>query len=148
MSNVIQLSDTIFRDLESPSNLSIPQIAYWLRYVGIGKLNDLIDVNIELDDNYDFTPELTVIQDAILTEIYYVNYYNKKTTNSLGANSYDISEDWTTIRESDGSQISRVNYIEKAKVFKQLKDDHQEELDKLVQHYRNNNAIPLDERYI
>ena len=41
---VVDIADEIFRELDSPSSLSIPAIAYWLR-ANIGTLNNYINTS-------------------------------------------------------------------------------------------------------
>lgn len=145
--NVVQISDSLFRELNSPPSLSLTAISYWLRYVGLGKLNIAIDTSIDLDSNLDFEPELNEKQAAILMELYLVNYFDKLIFNSIGANSYSTTEDtWTSIAEGD-SRISRINKIDITRQYTILKQEHQKVLDMLITRYRANLAYPLEEKY-
>ena len=145
MHNITSLSDTLFRELNQPISLSISSIAYWLRYVGLGKLNIAIDTSLEIDNllECEFTDE----QAAILSEFYYIYYFDKLIFNSLGANSYDtIDNQWISLKEGD-TTISRVNFIDKARIYRDMQKEHKSKLDMLVAQYRANNAYPKDERY-
>lgn len=142
--NVIDIADTINRELNNSQ--SITSISYWLRYVGIGKLNISIDTSFVLTGSLDFSPELDDMQAAILMELYFVNYFDKAAFNALGANSYETNDLWTNLREGDTS-ISRISRVDVAKQYSKLKDDHNEILKMLVAQYRANNARPKEERY-
>jgi hypothetical protein len=132
------LSDEIFRELEQPDDLSIPQISYWLQN-NIGQLNVMIgDTIVYSESNAEFDPELSVEQANIFKYIYLVKYMSKKITTNLGAAAYD----WSEITEGDTS-IRRVSKNEVAKNYKQLRDAYETQLNKLTFFYKQNLNEPI-----
>lgn len=143
---IVDIADEIFQDLEEPTNLSIPKIAYWLRY-NIGKLNVLLDLEVVVDETtMEFSPELSEDERDIFSELYIIKYYDDLARKSLGANAYDAIE-WLSLTEIDGTKITRINKNEVAKTYQQLKRDHMTDLNELVAKYRINRARPLDYKY-
>jgi hypothetical protein len=134
---LLDLADEIYRELGEPSDLSIPQISYWLQN-NIGQLNIMIASEIVYDeDAEEFDPELSVEQANIFKFLYLVKYTGSKMTSNLGAAAYD----WSELSEGD-TRIRRVSKNEIAKNYKQLRDSYYQELNKLVLLYKQNNTLP------
>ena len=45
---IVDIADEIFRELDQPKDVSIPQIAFWIR-VNVGSLNNLLHTEYEID---------------------------------------------------------------------------------------------------
>ena len=137
----VDIADEIFRELDAPDDFPIPNISFWLTS-NIGKLNTLLCLDITVDANMEFVPELTDPQKDILKLLYYVYVYRRLNRNALGAGAYD----WSEIQEGDTS-IRRVSKNELAKSYKALKDDIQKELDDLVFFYKQRQSLPAAYHY-
>lgn len=132
---VVDIADEIFRDLNNPTDLSVPQIAFWL-LGNIGQLNILIEMEYVVV-NSEFVPELGDQEKDILKKIYFVKWANNGMTHNLGATAYD----WSEISEGD-STVRRVSRNEIAKTYKQLRDTYQSELNELAYYYKKNKISP------
>lgn len=146
--NVTQISDIIYRDFDDPpSSVSIPKIAFWVRYDGIGRLNDLLDLEISIDETtLELDTELSLTEISILKTLYMIRFYEKMMESSLGAGAYTtLDQEWNTIQEGD-TRISRISRVDKAREFKALQEKQSMFLDEAVAKYRINKAIPKEER--
>ena len=45
---IVDIADEIFRELDQPKDVSVPQIAFWIR-VNVGSLNNLINTEYAID---------------------------------------------------------------------------------------------------
>ena len=45
---IVDIADEIFRELDQPKDVSIPQIAFWIR-VNVGSLNNLLHTEYAID---------------------------------------------------------------------------------------------------
>jgi hypothetical protein len=134
---LIDLADDIFRELGQPTDLSIPQISYWLQN-NIGQFNVMAaEATVYSVDAQDFVPELTIEQANIFKYMYLVRRYTTLMTNSLGAASYD----WSQLQEGD-TTIRRVSKNEIAKNYNSIKLAYSRELDRLVFFYKQNRSVP------
>lgn len=133
--NIASISDEIFRELDQPTNLSVPQISFWL-ISNIGQLNILIEQEYVVLDN-EFSPELGDQEKDIFKQLYFVKYYSSLMTSNLGAAAYD----WSELSEGD-STIRRVSKNEVAKNYKQLRDSYYAGLQELVFFYKKNQIRP------
>jgi hypothetical protein len=99
------------------------------------------DLNILLNTNFSGTTgELQDEEESIFKHLYLVNYYKKKTRDTLRG--IDESVDWQSIQEGD-SRITRTNKNEVAKTWKGLAVDTKLELDELVAKYNIYEASPV-----
>lgn len=132
---IIDLADSIFREIDEDPSTSISTISYWLEN-NIGLLNILLDETIVFANN-EFSPELTVEQANIYKVMYLIKYYSGLVRSNLGAAAYD----WSELSEGD-STIRRVSRNELAKNYKQMRDGSQLDLDNLVYLYKKNQIKP------
>jgi len=132
---IIDLASEIYRELDTPDDVSVPQIAFWLEN-NIGQLNLLLGAEIEYADHV-FTPELSIEEANIYKYIYLLKYYSSKIRTSLGASSYDFIE----IKEGDTS-IKKASKNEIAKTYKSLRDSYSLELKSLVSEYKRKSCYP------
>jgi uncharacterized protein with ATP-grasp and redox domains len=136
---VLLISQEIFEELGSPSDLSVNSIAAWLRY-NIGSLNNLLLTSFELtDDSAEFTPELNEDEKVILKKLYMVYYYARSIQSNLGAAAYDSIQEYS----EDGFQIRKTNKNEVAKTYLSLKKMIQDELNQLVSGFKLKRSGPL-----
>ena len=130
---VIDIADEIYRELDSPTDLSIPAISYWIRS-NIGALNNyintkfLVNPSLEIEDSDDSTLMLGIKECAIIKKMYFIHDYEKKLRSVLGAAALDA-----VIQISDlGTSIRKVNKNEVGKTFAQVKKQEIEELHKII----------------
>jgi len=134
-----QIAEEAFRELGSPSTLSVPAVAFWLRNQ-IGSLNNLIRTSFVVSsDSINVTPEMTDNEKVILKKLLTVYYYDQKVIENLGAAGIDtvleVSSDGGTVRTASRNEIS--------KSWLTFRRAAQEDLDKLVAGYKANKVSPL-----
>ena len=77
---VVDIAQEIYFDLNSPSDLSIAALSYWLRS-NVGRLNSLVFVNFSINDSYEIvdgdndSEEIDINGAAILKKMYMINRY-------------------------------------------------------------------------
>ncbi|MAF26154.1 hypothetical protein CL634_11380 [bacterium] len=142
---VIDISHEIFTELGSPSTLSIPAIAFWVR-ANIGTLNNLINTSYEENASH----ELEQIVDSVTTEIgrgevsvlkkmYLIHFYDSMVRDSIGAANWD-----SVIEVSDmNARVRKINKSEIGKTLAQVKKEEQAQLEKLTAAYKSKNTSPL-----
>tara|TARA_B100000029_G_C17319565_1_gene867546 strand:- start:159 stop:668 length:510 start_codon:yes stop_codon:yes gene_type:complete len=143
---IVDIADEIFRELGSPSDLSIPPIAFWLRS-NIGALNNHINMafkvnatTLELEHTNpdDSIRPIEQEESAILKKMYFIHDYEKKLRSVLGAASLD-----SIIQISDlGTSIRKVNKNEIGKTYNQVKKQEQEELNRMIAAYKISASAP------
>ena len=140
---VVDIADEIYRELGSPSTLSIPAISFWVRTC-VGELNNKINTTYSVDltsleiKDADAC-EVEQEEVSIMKKMYLVYYYGKEVRSSLGVGSYDhvilAKDKWTAIR--------KVNRNDIAKTLSAIKKEETEELNKLVNAYKLRKSNPL-----
>jgi len=164
MNTVGKLAYGIWQDLDSPTTPSVTFISGWIGAErGVGQLNTLLNLEIIVDEDGVHAGELFVIGDcsgvyevgdfypilgntekAIYTELYKVDYYQKKVRDSLAGileGGDSLSTDWTSLTEGD-TIIRRVNKNEVAKTYRNMSKDSRAYLDNLVSDYNRNTSMP------
>lgn len=131
------LANRIWNDIGEPSSPSVSAIQAKLTSASfLGRLNVLISTCFALESG-DITPEMGIEEQAIYALMYKGDYYAKKITENLAASAVS----WTTIKEGD-TAITRVAETEKAKVFKDLKRQTDEQLVREVGFYKSHLGTP------
>ena len=140
---VVDISDQIYRELDSPTDLSIPAVSFWLRS-NVGVLNNyintkfLVNAVLEIVNEDDLDQEIGLEEVAILKKMYFLHDYEKKLRSVLGAAALDA-----VIQISDlGTSIRKVNKNEVGKTFAQVKKQEQEQLDKMIAAYKISASSP------
>ena len=142
---VQDIADELFRELGTPTTLSIPAIAYWLR-VNVGSLNNLIHSEFSINET---TKEITQLvsgveteineqQKSILKKLYIIHYYDIQLRNSLGAASVDGVIEVT----SDGASVRKINKNELSKTYSFVRRQEADELQKLIASYKSSESCP------
>ena len=143
---VVDIADEIHRDLASPTDLSIPAVAFWVRS-HIGDLNNHIHTSFEVNlttleieqTKSDVITALAEIEASILKKMYMVHYYDLKIRYNIGAASTD-----TVIEVSDGgSSVKKINKNEIIKSLTSLKRQEYDELQNLINGYKISNSKPI-----
>lgn len=147
------LASEIWNDLGEPSSLSSSSIETKLLTSGyLGKFDLLTNTNHYIDyDNINsgqcITPELFQVEQAIYKQMYFVDYYTKKSTDIFSFNDGQTAGSWVSLKEGD-SQISRANPTEIAKYYVSLSKESRAILDSLVDLYNRNRAVPESIDYL
>ena len=140
---VVDIADQIYRELDSPTDLSIPAVSFWLRS-NVGVLNNhintkfLVNAVLEIVNSDDLVKEIGLEEVAILKKMYFLHDYEKKLRSVLGAASMDA-----VIQISDlGTSIRKVNKNEVGKTFAQVKKQEHEELRQMITSYKISASAP------
>jgi hypothetical protein len=145
---VVDISDEIHKELDSPTDLNVPVISFWIRS-NIGALNNhlhttyaLNETSIEIEQvsPTDSTKvvEIGIEEAAVLKKMYMVHYYDSKIKYNIGAASLD-----TVIEVSDGgSSVRKINKNEVIKSLANLKRQENEELNRLITGFKMSKSEP------
>ena len=136
---IVDIADEIFRELDQPKDVSIPQIAFWIR-VNVGALNNLLHTEYAIDTTtLEISPDPGIQEKSILKRLYSIHYYSLKIRATLGAVALD------TIVEvgSDGSYVKKANRNETSKVYTSIKNQEQLELNREIASYKLGKASPI-----
>jgi len=147
---VVDIADDIYRELGSPSTLSIPAIAFYVRG-SVGALNNHINTVFELNSSSleieesitnigetITTTEIGIAEVAILKKMYIVHFYDSKIRTNLTALDAD-----TIVEVTDqGSSVRKVNKNEVSKTLLSIRNQEYEGLQKLISQYKISKSIP------
>ena len=143
---VEDIADEIYRELGSPSTISIPPITFWLR-TNIGALNNYINENffinkksldIVMEDKEGEERIIGENEKSILKRMYFVHYYDVQIRSTLGA----AATDSVVEIQSDDTKVKRINKNELSKTFSNLKRLETEEMHKLINAYKLGKSSP------
>jgi len=136
---IVDIADEIFRELDQPTEISIPQIAFWIR-VNVGTLNTLIYTEFKIDDTtLEISPDPKLEEKSVLKKLYIIHYYDLKTRASLGAAAQDSVIEVT----SDGSTVRKLNKNQTSQMFISLKKQEMGELNRLIGSYKSLYSDPI-----
>jgi len=147
---VVDIAQEIYEELDKPSDLSVPPIAYWLR-ANIGKLNTAInkayfvnDTTLEImclnpnDSTNSTYEEIDEDAKAILKLLYHVHYYDTQVRKNMltynTSSAIEVTSDGHTVRLVSPTEIGRALY----NFRKNLGD----ELKMWINWYRTAKAVP------
>ena len=137
---VIDIAQEIYFDLNSPSDLSLAAISFWIRG-NIGNLNNAIFANFAINENYEIVEadvEININAVAILKKMYMVHRYaviiRSKITEVTANDVVEIQDQDTRVRRIDKNQLIRSISAEKKQ--------EEEELRFLISNYRANKSTP------
>ena len=139
---IVDIADEIYRELATPSDLSIPAIAYWLRS-NIGGLNNLIHTEYTIRD-YDLElvntdgVEIADNEKTIFKKMYMIHFYDQK----LRANMVSLTTDTVlSVRDGDSS-VTKLNKNEVNKSIAAVKNQEYMELSIMVGAYKSSKGVP------
>lgn len=136
--NLYELAEQVWGEVGSPASLTIDAIAARLgSSYYIGKLMNLTDECFTFDNDRNITPEISPEVLGIFSEMFKSDYYNQKIMELFGAGGLD----WVTMKEGD-STITRANSTEKAKIYRDMKNQADSNVRFLVASYLNNGVKP------
>lgn len=141
---VVDIAQEIYFDLNSPSDLSVAAISFWVR-ANIGALNSLLFSNFTIDqttyeivDADDNTTEININAVAILKKMYMVYRYSVVIRSKLTVTDSDavieVQEGEFKVRKVDRAQMIRTVSAEKKQ--------EEEELRFLISAYRSKISNP------
>jgi len=137
---VVDIAQEIYFDLNSPSDLSLAAISFWIR-ANIGNLNNTIFSSFIINDSYEITEsdaEININAVAILKKMYMVHRYaviiRSKITEVSTNDVVEIQDQDTRVRRIDKNQLIRSISAEKKQ--------EEEELRFLISNYRANKSSP------
>jgi len=137
---VVDIAQEIYFDLNSPSDLSLAAISFWIR-ANIGNLNNTIFSSFIINDSYEITEsdvEININAVAILKKMYMVHRYaviiRSKITEVSANDVVEIQDQDTRVRRIDKNQLIRSISAEKKQ--------EEEELRFLISNYRANKSSP------
>lgn len=138
MVKIVSIADEVYRELASPSDLSIAAISFWLR-TNLGQLNNLIDTSYALDVNtQELETGLTIEEAVIFKKLYFVHYYDIKIRATLGA----ASSDSVVEVSSDGARVRKINKNEISKTWMSARNLERDELTRLITAYKLTGSSP------
>ena len=140
---VIDIAQEIYFDLNSPSDLSLAAISYWVR-ANVGTINNLLFANFAINDSYEIVDsdngdaEININAVAILKKLYMIHRYAvviRSKLTALDSNDVvEVTDQDTTVRRSDKTQVIRAVTAEKKQ--------EEEELRNLINAYRAKKYAP------
>ena len=138
---IVDIAHEIHSEIGSPTTLSNPAIAFWVRS-NIGGLNNLLQTSFlvggEVDD-WEITPTFGDDEKYVLKKMYLIHFYDIKLRESLGA----AETDTVVEIETDGTRVRKVNKIQQSQTYSAAKKAEIEELNRVVQSYRMGGSSPL-----
>jgi len=136
-------------EVEFPEDVCRFPLSYvsgWLES-NLGDLNILLNEEFEIDESGNFLPPLCPEEETIFTELYIINYYEKKSRDVLRGITDTSSTsggglDWVLLKEGD-TTIQRQNKNSVARTLNLFKTDSISRLDQLVAKYNIYRSSPL-----
>lgn len=140
---VVTIADQIFKELDEPSDLSVPAIAYWVRNK-VGELNDLIFTSLKVDETTleivdENGVEISEKAAAILKKMYSVHRLNSK----IRARILSLESNSVIEVTDAGATVRMINKNEIIKSLSSLKKQEADELYKLVNGFLLGDSTPL-----
>tara|TARA_Y100001963_G_C6789719_1_gene454812 strand:+ start:2919 stop:3437 length:519 start_codon:yes stop_codon:yes gene_type:complete len=146
---VVDIADDVYRELGSPTSLSIPAIAFYIRG-SVGALNSYINTSFGLNSSLEIeetntdtsgstnTSEIGIAEAAILKKMYMVHFYDSKIRTNLTALDSD-----TIVEVTDqGSSVRKINKNEISKTLLSIRNQEYEGLQKLISQYKISKSAP------
>ena len=117
---VVDISDEIYKELGSPTTLSIPVVSYWVR-TNIGALNNAINTaysinstSLEIEQAIcDVATAIGIDESSILKKMYMVHFYNQKIRTNITA----VETDTVLEVTSDGMSVRKQSNLKLASIY-------------------------------
>lgn len=136
---IIEIAQEIYiSSLNSPSDLSVSSISFWLRE-NIGLLNNDLAIKLTIGADAQLSRNLTETEKAIYKLLYLDNYYSQKIRENLGASGTDAVVEISNF----GTNVRKISKNEVAKSWLMLKKANKEQLDEQVRSYNINDIRPV-----
>jgi len=140
---VVDIAQEIYMDLNSPSDLSVAALSYWIR-ANVGRLNSLIFANFYINSSYEIVDadnsdaEIDIIAAAILKKLYMVHRYSVIIRSKLT----DINSDDVVEVKDQNTSVRRLDKTQLIKSISTEKKQEEEELKYLINAYRSRKSAP------
>jgi hypothetical protein len=139
MLSIKDLAQQVFEELQSPTDLSVSSIAFWM-VTNIGQLNNMIGKSYGVtSEGTDITPLLGYGEKAIYKQLYVIHFYSSKIRENLGASAINSAIEV----DNFGTRVRLQNKNEVAKSWLTLKKQAQDDLDKQIKDYNKNQFSPV-----
>jgi len=135
---IVDIADEIYREIGSPTTLSIPPIAFWLK-TNVGGLNSKINQSYTVDSSGEISPDLGEDEKYIFKKMYLIHHYDVQVRTVLGAASTEAIVEI----ETDGTRVKKIDKTRQGRWFGMAKNTEMKELNELVSAYRSNKSTPL-----
>ena len=137
---IIEIAQEIYTSsLNSPTDISVSSISFYLREAAVGKFNNLLGLDLTIGTDAQLSRNLTEAEKSIFKLIYLVNYYDYQTRTTLGAAGTDA-----VLEVSDfGTTVRKINRSEVSKRWMELRKMTQEDLNDQVRAYNMNDVRPV-----
>ncbi len=141
---VVDIAQEIYFDLNSPSDLSVAAISFWIRS-NVGALNSYLfsnfivqETDYEIVDADDNTVQIDINAVAILKKMYIVHRYaviiRSKLTSIDSDDVIEVNHNDTSVRKIDKNQLIKTVTAEKKQ--------EEESLNMLISAYRGKKFVP------
>lgn len=141
---VVDIAQEIYFDLNSPSDLSVAAISFWIRS-SVGALNSYLfsnfivrETDYEIVDADDTTTQIDINAVAILKKMYIVHRYaviiRSKLTSIDSDDVIEVNHNDTRVRKIDKNQLIKTVTAEKKQ--------EEESLNMLISAYRGKKFVP------
>ena len=138
---VADIANKIYTDLDSPSDLSLMSISFWIRN-SVGQLNSRIlttyavqdDLEIRDRDNVEISEEAV----AVYCQMFLAYYYDKKYRSNLTT----MNNNMLLSVKDNARTVTFTNRNEVGKAILMAKSQAETEVNKLVNGFKNRLAFP------
>lgn len=138
---VADISNKIYKDLDSPSDLSLVSISFWVRN-SIGQLNTLILTTFAVQNDLEIRDSTghEINEDAacVYAQLYLGHYYDKKYRSNLTT----MNNNMLLSVKDNARSVTFTNRNEIGKTILQAKKQAEEDLSKLVKGYKAKLSFP------
>lgn len=132
------IADEIFKELGSPTSLSVPAIAYWLQR-NLGELNTKLETCFTINEGTgEVSPDLSIEEKAIFKKMYGIYFYSNEIRRNLSAAALDPVVEIS----SDGSRVRKISRNEVVKSYIQIRSQEEKELGDSIFMYKKNKSFP------
>jgi len=136
------IADEIFRELDEPTDCSIPKIAFWLQ-TNVGTLNLKLGSSVVVNGGV-LSDDLSLAAQAIFKSLFKIDYLKRQINRNLGAAAYSsVSE----VKEGNRT-VKRTNKNDVAKSYLAAKESEERVLNGLVAAYKQNAFAGGDYNYV
>lgn len=133
---VIDLSQELYEELSSPTDISMASISFWIRS-NLGRLNNLLGTSFDINEtNLEITPDMNINISSIFKGLYHIYNIERLARGSFGASS-------VVEIQSDGGIARLSSSTEKGKAYLQLRNQMKDALDDEISNYLNAGTEPL-----
>lgn len=137
---ILPLAQSIYADINSPSNQSVGYISGWITSSGgmIAEVNNRLGICVSLSGTQPCLVGFGPAEGALASLIYQSNYYKRQAACVLQGGGEAM---WTQLKEGD-STIVRSDMTKVSKEFRELHKSTEEELTAMIHYWTLNRTVP------